>query len=93
MRNLNLLIVGILLLSGCATNGNTYHSYNQISQSLDDIHDTAQKIKEAKEEYRRYNNEGDDYLKNKVKERLEQRKQEITSKRERLKQDWHDIFG
>ena len=91
--------VAVLLLAGYAKgngyyNGNNYNTYhNQVSQSLDDIHNTAQKIKEAKEEYRRYENEGDDYLENKIKERWEQRSYDVRYKGERLKQVWKDIFG
>ena len=69
------------------------NSYQKLSQSLDDIHSTAQKIKETKEEYRRYENEGDDYWKNRARERWEQRRYDLKYKGERLKQDWEDIFG
>lgn len=60
------LFAVVLLVAGCASNGGYYddgNSYQKLSQSLDDIHSTAQKIKETKEEYRRYENEGDDYWK------------------------------
>lgn len=89
-------LAAVLLVAGCAANDGSYqygNSYNQVSQSLDDIHNAAQKIKDAKTEYKRYDNEGDDYWKNKSKERLEQKKNEITNKGNRLKQDWNDIFG
>lgn len=91
------LAAGILLLAGCANNNGYYNngahdSYNQVSQSLDDIHNAAQKIKDAKNEYKRYDNEGDDYFENKAKERLLQRHYEIKNKGQRLKQDWNDIF-
>lgn len=65
MKKLCLFAV-VLLVAGCASNGGYYddgNSYQKLSQSLDDIHSTAQKIKETKEEYRRYENEGDDYWK------------------------------
>ena len=90
------LFAAVLLVAGCASNGGYYdggNSYQKLSQSLDDIHSTAQKIKETKEEYRRYENEGDDYWKNRARERWEQRRYDLKYKGERLKQDWEDIFG
>lgn len=90
-----IIFAAVLLLAGCAANNSGYQygdSYNQVSQSLDDIHNAAQKIKDAKNEYKRYDNEGDDYLKNKTKERLEEKKNVIKNKGDRLKQDWNDIF-
>lgn len=90
-----IIFAAVLLLAGCAANNSGYQygeSYNQVSQSLDDIHNAAQKIKDAKNEYKRYDKEGDDYLKNKTKERLEEKKNAIKNKGDRLKQDWNDIF-
>mgnify|MGYP000015345513 FL=1 len=94
MKKLCLFAV-VLLVAGCASNGgyDGGNSYQKLSQSLDDIHSTAQKIKETKEEYRRYENEGDDYWKNRARERWEQRRYDLKYKGERLKQDWEDIFG
>ena len=95
MKKLCLFAV-VLLVAGCASNGGYYddgNSYQKLSQSLDDIHSTAQKIKETKEEYRRYENEGDDYWKNRARERWEQRRYDLKYKGEPLKQDWEDIFG
>ena len=95
MEKMSLLAV-VLVVAGCASNGGYYdvgNSYQKLSQSFDDLTSTAQKIKETKEEYRRYENEGDDYWKNRARERWEQRRYELKYKGERLKQDWEDIFG
>lgn len=91
-----------LLLLTAACSGGTYNGYdsgyNNLSQSLDNLYNAAQKVKDAQNEYKRYDNEGDDYLENRLKDSWEDKKNEyqqrrtnLKAKSERLKQDFRDI--
>ena len=90
-------VFAFLMLAACSSSYNT-GGYENLSRSLDNLHETAQKVKDAQNEYKRYNNEGDDYFENKFKENLEERKNEykqrrdnLKAKSDRLKQDFQDI--
>lgn len=59
------LFAVVLLVAGCASNGGYYDGGN-LSKAVPIFRRHSQyctKIKETKEEYRRYENEGDDYWK------------------------------
>lgn len=92
----------ILLAGACSSHnsGYTYNSggYDNLVQKLDDAHQAAQKIKDARNEYQSYNADKNNYLENKAKQSWEEKKAEykaktdtLRSKSEQIKQDWNDI--
>ena len=102
MKTVLTTAAAVLLLASCAAQSNTNYyndaGYDNLAQKLDDMHTTAQKIKDAQNEYKTYNSDKDNYLENKVKQDWENKKSEYKSKTdtlknksEQIKKDWKDI--
>lgn len=105
MRFLTCLI-SILALGACTAGSNynnggnqtLYSGYNNLNQTLDNLHNTAEQIKEAKSEYKAFDNNRDNYFENKIKNSWNDKTaeyrwkhQELKNKGERLKQDLQEI--